>query len=50
MGGIALDLAVSALDEGEASPDEKIVQAPIELYVSSSDAAEWIVTHPDGLP
>ena len=48
MGSLALDLAIEAL-EGE-SPDRKVVQAPIELYLSSSDAAAWITTHPDGLP
>jgi hypothetical protein len=25
------------------------VQAPIDLY-TPSDAAEWLTTHPDGLP
>ena len=49
MGSLALDLALAAI-EGVQAPDERVIQAPIDLYLSSSDAAAWITTHPDGLP
>ena len=48
MGNLALDLALKAIDG--AALDDKVVQAPIDLYASSDDAAKWIETHPNGLP
>ncbi len=48
MGALALDLAMKAI-KGEKL-DNKIVQAPIDLYQSQQDAIDWLKTHPDGLP
>ena len=48
MGALALDLAIKAIN-GEKLSD-KIVQAPIEVYVSSEAAQDWKSAHPDGLP
>lgn len=47
MGALALDLAIKAIEDDSS---EKVVQAPIGLYGSTADAAEWLETHPDGLP
>ena len=49
MGSLALDLALEAIQVAQA-PSEKVVQAPIDLYLSSADGALWLSTHPDGLP
>ncbi|UJQ94229.1 substrate-binding domain-containing protein [Mariluticola halotolerans] len=46
MGALALDLALKAVND-ESS--DLIVQAPIGLYTSTDEAAEWLETHPDGL-
>ena len=44
-------LAYSAAQDAIAGdePDEKVVEAPIELYLPA-DAAGWSEAHPDGLP
>lgn len=48
MGKLALDLALKAIDGTKL--DDPVVQAPIDLYTSSDDAASWLETHSDGLP
>ena len=47
VGKLAFEAAQDGI-EGNA-PEEKIVAAPITLY-GPDDAAEWMQTHPDGLP
>ena len=47
-GKLALDLAMDAI--GKKKLDDKVVQAPIDLYASPDDASRWLATHSDGLP
>jgi ABC-type sugar transport system substrate-binding protein len=46
-GKLAFAAAQDAIDG--KTPDEKVVAAPIDLYLPA-DAAGWSETHPDGLP
>lgn len=48
MGKLALDLALKAVNGVKL--DNKIVQAPIDLYSSTQDAKNWLKVHPNGLP
>lgn len=48
MGKLALDLALKAVKGDKL--DNKVVQAPIDLYSSAQDAGHWLETHPNGLP
>lgn len=47
VGTLAWAAVQDALDG--KTPDDKVVQAPITLW-DPSTAAEWLTTHPDGLP
>lgn len=35
---------------GGEEPDEMVIPAPINEYVSSEDGAKWLESHPDGIP
>jgi len=48
MGEQAAKVTLDILNGNE--PDELIVPAPIDEYVSGADGEEWIETHPDGIP
>jgi sugar transport system substrate-binding protein len=48
MGKLALDLALQAV-KGEKL-DNKVVQAPIDLYSSTADSEGWLTAHADGIP